>query len=40
VIVTLPANCKSARVGNATYTQCGSTYYTKVSTGYQVVVLG
>ena len=26
-------------VGNATYTQCGPTYYTRVSTGYQVVVL-
>ena len=40
IIATLPANCKSTHVGNATYTQCGSTYYSKVSTGYQVVVLG
>ena len=39
IITTLPADCKSARVGDATYTQCGSTYYTKVATGYQVVVL-
>jgi hypothetical protein len=39
IIVTLPANCKSVRVGNASYTQCGPTYYTRVSTGYQVVVL-
>jgi hypothetical protein len=39
IIVTLPANCKSVRVGNATYTQCGPTYYTRVATGYQVVVL-
>jgi hypothetical protein len=39
IITTLPANCKSVRVGTATYTQCGSTYYTRVATGYQVVVL-
>lgn len=39
IITTLPAGCTSARVGSATYTQCGTTYYTKVSTGYQVVVL-
>jgi hypothetical protein len=39
IIATLPANCQSAKVGNATYTQCGTTYYTKVSSGYQVVVL-
>ena len=26
-------------VGNTSYTQCGQTYYTRVSTGYQVVVL-
>jgi hypothetical protein len=39
IIATLPAGCKSVRVGNASYTQCGPTYYTRVSTGYQVVVL-
>jgi Family of unknown function (DUF6515) len=39
IITTLPAACKSVRVGNATYTQCGATYYTRVATGYQVVVL-
>lgn len=39
IITTLPAGCTTARVGNATYTQCGPTYYTRVSTGYQVVVL-
>ena len=39
IITTLPAGCKSVRVGNAAYSQCGATYYTKVSTGYQVVVL-
>jgi len=27
------------RVGNATYSQCGTTYYTRVANGYQVVVL-
>jgi hypothetical protein len=39
IITTLPANCQSAAVGGATYTQCGQTYYTRVPTGYQVVVL-
>jgi hypothetical protein len=39
IIATLPANCTSVRVGDATYTQCGATYYTPVATGYQVVVL-
>jgi hypothetical protein len=39
IITTLPANCKSVRVGNVAYTQCGPTYYTRVATGYQVVVL-
>jgi hypothetical protein len=39
IIVTLPAGCTSVRVGNASYTQCGPTYYTRVATGYQVVVL-
>ena len=39
IITTLPAGCQSAKVGNATYTQCGATYYSKVATGYEVVVL-
>jgi Family of unknown function (DUF6515) len=34
---TLPADCQSVRVGDAAYTQCGPTYYTKVAAGYQVV---
>jgi len=25
--------------GGATYSQCGTTYYSRVNTGYQVVVL-
>ena len=39
IIATLPASCTSVNVGGAAYTQCGPTYYTRVSTGYQVVVL-
>ena len=39
VIATLPTGCKSVRVGNIAYTQCGTTYYQRVATGYQVVVL-
>jgi len=39
IITTLPANCKSVPVQNVTYSQCGSTYYSRVSNGYQVVVL-
>jgi hypothetical protein len=39
VIVTLPAGCKSVRVGGVAYSQCGPTYYQRVSTGYRVVVL-
>ena len=39
IITTLPASCKSVRVGNVAYMQCGPTYYTRVATGYQVVVL-
>ena len=38
IITTLPAGCTSVQVSGATYSQCGSTHYTKVSTGYQVVV--
>lgn len=39
IITTLPAGCESVRVGDASYTQCGPTFYARVSTGYQVVVL-
>lgn len=39
IITTLPAGCKNVQVGNATYSQCGPTYYSRVSNGYQVVVL-
>jgi hypothetical protein len=38
LIATLPTGCKSVRVGNVAYTQCGTTYYQRVATGYQVVV--
>ena len=39
IIATLPAGCSSVRVGDVAYTQCGPTYYTRVSSGYKVVVL-
>jgi hypothetical protein len=39
IITTLPAGCKSVTVSNVPYHQCGTTHYTKVATGYQVVVL-
>lgn len=39
VIVTLPAGCSSVRVGGVAYSQCGPTYYQRVSSGYRVVVL-
>ncbi len=39
IITTLPADCKAVKVSNASYMQCGPTYYTKVQQGYQVVVL-
>ena len=39
IITTLPAGCKTVRVGNADYSQCGATHYQRVSSGYQVVVL-
>ena len=38
IITTLPAGCTTAQVSGATYSQCGPTYYSKVATGYQVVV--
>ena len=39
IIPTLPAGCQSVKMGNATYSQCGTIHYSKVATGYQVVVL-
>jgi hypothetical protein len=39
VIPTLPGGCSTVRSGNVTYSQCGPTYYQRVGTGYQVVVL-
>ena len=37
IITTLPAGCQNVNVGNAAYSQCGTTYYSRVSNGYQVV---
>jgi hypothetical protein len=39
IIATLPVGCRSVRVGNVAYSQCGTTYYQRVGSGYQVVVL-
>ena len=39
IITTLPAGCKSVNVSNVAYQQCGTTHYSRVSNGYQVVVL-
>jgi Family of unknown function (DUF6515) len=39
IIATLPSGCRSVRVNNVAYSQCGPTYYQRVSTGYRVVVL-
>jgi hypothetical protein len=39
VIRTLPVGCRSVRMGNVAYSQCGPTYYRRVGAGYQVVVL-
>ncbi len=39
IITTLPAGCTTVQAGGATYSQCGPTHYTRVSNGYQVVVL-
>ncbi len=39
VITTLPAGCTSVKSGSVTYSQCGPTYYQRVSSGYQVVVV-
>ena len=39
IITTLPASCTSVTVGGVAYSQCGTTHYQRVSTGYKVVVL-
>ena len=36
VVPTLPAGCTSVNKGGTAYSQCGPTYYQKVSSGYQV----
>jgi len=36
VVPTLPAGCTSVNKGGTAYSQCGTTYYQKVSSGYQV----
>ena len=36
VVPTLPAGCTSVNKGGTAYSQCGTTYYQKVSNGYQV----
>ena len=38
IITTLPAGCTSTVVGGVAVQQCGATYYSRVSNGYQVVV--
>ena len=39
VIATLPGGCSAINRGGVAYSQCGSTYYQRVSNGYRVVVL-
>ena len=38
IITTLPGGCTTTVMGGVSVQQCGSTYYRRVSTGYQVVV--
>ena len=38
VITTLPGGCTTVVMQGASVHQCGSTYYQRVSAGYQVVV--
>ena len=38
IIATLPGGCTTTVMGGVSVQQCGSTYYKRVSTGYQVVV--
>jgi hypothetical protein len=37
IITTLPSGCTTIVRNGASYTQCGTTYYQRISTGYQVV---
>ena len=39
VVQTLPAGCTSVNKGGTAYSQCGTTYYQKVSSGYQVAAV-
>jgi hypothetical protein len=39
IIPTLPKGCAAAQVGAVTYQKCGATYYQRVGSGYQVVVI-
>jgi Fe-S cluster biogenesis protein NfuA len=38
IITTLPGGCTTTVMGGVSVQQCGTTYYQRVSTGYQVVV--
>jgi hypothetical protein len=38
IITTLPGGCTTTIMNNVSVQQCGTTYYRRVSTGYQVVV--
>jgi hypothetical protein len=38
IITTLPSGCASTTVSGVAVSQCGNTYYQRVSNGYQVVV--
>ena len=38
VITTLPGGCTTVVRSGVSYSQCGTTYYQRVSTGYRVVV--
>ena len=38
IITTLPGGCTTVARNGVSYSQCGTTYYQRVSSGYQVVV--
>jgi len=38
IITTLPGGCRTTVMNGITVSQCGTTYYRRVSTGYQVAV--
>jgi hypothetical protein len=38
IITTLPGGCSTTVVNGVSVHQCGTTYYQRVSSGYQVVV--